>query len=165
MFFSCNRRNIAVRVSIGVDAASPVGESDSAVGTAAVRIAAHWWRAGQKAFAVALVGLCTNLASPLSWTHHYVWALPMGAAVVLSGGLPKWVRSIGGFWVIWVCACLPLAVLPYAGARERNFSFLQQVVANLGPVLGTVLVVGLAWQLVVEARRESAPLRTFVSVG
>jgi len=128
-------------------------------------VAAHWWRAGQKAFAVALVGLCTNLASPLSWTHHYVWALPMGAAVVLSGGLPRWVRYVGGFWVIWVCACLPLAVLPYAGARERNFSFLQQVVANLGPVLGTVLVVGLAWQLVVEARRESAPLRTFVSVG
>jgi alpha-1,2-mannosyltransferase len=130
-----------------------------------VLVAAHWWRAGQKAFAVALVGLCTNLASPLSWTHHYVWALPMGAAVVLSSGLPKWVRYLGGFWVTWLCACLPLAVLPYAGARERHFSFLEQVVANLGPVLGMVLVVGLAWQLVVEARRKSAPLRTFVSVG
>jgi alpha-1,2-mannosyltransferase len=128
-------------------------------------VAAHWWLAGQKVFAVALVGLTTNLASPLSWTHHYVWILPMGIAVVLGTGIPRWARYLGGFWVIWVSACLPLAVLPYAGARERNFTFLQQVIANLGPVLGVVLVVGLAWQLVVEARRRNAPVEKFASVG
>jgi alpha-1,2-mannosyltransferase len=128
-------------------------------------VAAHWWRAGQKVFAVALVGLTTNLASPLSWTHHYVWILPMGVAVVLGTDIPRWARCLGGFWVIWVSACLPLAVLPYAGARERNFTFLQQVIANLGPVLGVVLVVGLAWQLVVEARRRNAPVEKFASVG
>jgi alpha-1,2-mannosyltransferase len=109
--------------------------------------------------------LTTNLASPLSWTHHYVWILPMGIAVVLGTGIPRWARYLGGFWVIWVSACLPLAVLPYAGARERNFTFLQQVIANLGPVLGVVLVVGLAWQLVVEARRRNAPVEKFASVG
>lgn len=128
-------------------------------------VAAHWWRAGQQVFAVALLGLSTNLASPLSWTHHYVWILPMGVAVVMSTGIPKWARYLGGFWVIWVCACLPLAVLPYAGGREHNFTFLQQVIANLGPVLGVVLIVGLAWQLVVGARRRNAPVEKFASVG
>ena len=122
-------------------------------------VAAQWWREGEKVFAVALVGLCTNLASPLSWTHHYVWILPMAVAV-LSAGVPRWARYLGGFWVLWVCACLPLSVLPYAGARERSFTFLQQVVANLGPVVGFVLVVGLAWQLVVESRRSGVSLRT-----
>jgi hypothetical protein len=34
------------------------------------------------------------------------------------------------------------------------------VVANLGPVVGFVLVVGLAWQLVVETRRSGVSLRT-----
>ena len=124
-------------------------------------VAAQWWREGEKVFAVALVGLCTNLASPLSWTHHYVWILPMAVAV-LSAGVPRWARYLGGFWVLWVCACLPLSVLPYAGARERSFTFLQQVVANLGPVVGFVLVVGLAWQLVVESRRSGVSLRTAV---
>jgi alpha-1,2-mannosyltransferase len=128
-------------------------------------VAAHWWRAGQQVFAVALLGLSTNLASPLSWTHHYVWILPMGVAVVMSSGIPKWARYLGGFWVIWVCACLPLAALPYAGGREHNFTFLQQVIANLGPVLGVVLIVGLAWQLVVGARRRNAPVEKFASVG
>ncbi|GAA1428950.1 glycosyltransferase 87 family protein [Microlunatus lacustris] len=118
-------------------------------------VAAHWWRRGEQVFAVALVGLCTCLASPLSWTHHYVWILPMAVAVVRSG-IPRWARLLAGAWVLWVCACLPLAVLPYGGGRERTFDALQQLVANLGPVLGVVLVAGLAWQLVVQARAVRA---------
>ena len=114
-------------------------------------VAAFWWRRGQLVFAVALVGLCTNLASPLSWTHHYVWILPMGVAVVTEA-LPRFVRVLGGAWVLWVCACLPLAVLPYGGGAERGYSAGQEVVANLGPVLGVALVVALAWHLVVTTR-------------
>ncbi len=83
-------------------------------------VAAHWWRLNQKAFAVALVGMTTCLASPLSWTHHYVWILPFGVAL-FSAALPRWVHWLGGFWVVWVSICLPLAVLPYGGAREREF--------------------------------------------
>ena len=118
-------------------------------------VAAHWWRHSEKVFAVALVGLTTCLASPLSWTHHYVWILPMAMAV-LSSGVPRWARYVGGFWVIWVCACLPLAVLPYGGGRERQFDFLQQLVANLGPIVGLLLIVGLACQLVVSTRIQPA---------
>jgi alpha-1,2-mannosyltransferase len=122
-------------------------------------VAAYWWRNEEKVFAVAIVGLTTCLASPLSWTHHYVWILPMGMAV-LSPGVPRWARYVGGLWVIWVCACLPLAVLPYAGDRERLFDFLQQLVANLGPMLGVTLLVGLAWQLVVATRIQPIPTTT-----
>jgi alpha-1,2-mannosyltransferase len=118
-------------------------------------VAAQWWRHDEKVFAVAIVGLTTCLASPLSWTHHYVWILPLGMAV-LSPGVPRWARFLGGFWVVWVCVCLPLAVLPYGGGRERQFDFLQQLVANLGPVIGVILVVGLAWQLVATPRLQPA---------
>jgi alpha-1,2-mannosyltransferase len=118
-------------------------------------VAAQWWRHDEKVFAVAIVGLTTCLASPLSWTHHYVWILPLGMAV-LSTGVPRWARYVGGFWVVWVCVCLPLAVLPYGGGRERQFDFLQQLVANLGPVIGVILVVGLAWQLVATPRLQPA---------
>jgi alpha-1,2-mannosyltransferase len=115
-------------------------------------VAAHWWVAGEKAFAVSLVGLCTCLASPLSWTHHYVWILPLGAVVVLRRSLPRWVRVLGGIWVVWVSLCLPLAVLPYAYNVERTYDAVQQVVANLGPALGVALIIGLAWRLVRQAR-------------
>jgi alpha-1,2-mannosyltransferase len=119
-------------------------------------VATSWWRNNEKVFAVAIVGLTTCLASPLSWTHHYVWILPMGMAV-LSPGVPRWARYVGGLWVIWVCVCLPLAVLPYAGGRERQFDFLQQLIANLGPMLGVILLIGLASQLVVSTRVQPIP--------
>ncbi len=115
-------------------------------------VAAHWWQRGEQVFAVALVGLATNLASPLSWTHHYVWILPMAVAVVMSGRIPRWARAVAGFWVVWVCACLPLAALPYGGGRERTFDVLQQLVANLGPLTGVALILGLGYQLVITNR-------------
>jgi alpha-1,2-mannosyltransferase len=76
------------------------------------------------------------------------------AMAVLSPGVPRWARYLGGFWVLWVSICLPLAVLPYGGARERQFDFLQQLVANLGPILGVILLVGLSWQMVVASRAQ-----------
>jgi alpha-1,2-mannosyltransferase len=70
---------------------------------------------------------------------------------------------LAGAWVLWVCACLPLAVLPYGGGRERSFTALQQLVANLGPALGVLLVVGLAVQLVAGARARVPARRSDVS--
>jgi alpha-1,2-mannosyltransferase len=119
-------------------------------------VAAHWWRLGHRAFGVALAGLTTCLVSPLSWTHHYVWILPF--AVALFGrGLPRWVRYLGGFWVVWVSACLPLALLPYGGAVERQYNGVQQLVANVGPLVGVLLVAGLAAQLVLSTRQPRGP--------
>ena len=123
------------------------------VGLLGTLVAAHWWRLGHRVLGIALAGLTTCLVSPLSWTHHYVWILPF--AVALFGpGLPRWVRYLGGFWVVWVCACLPLAVLPYGRSVERQYDGLQQLVANLGPLLGVLLVAGLAWHLVVSTRQS-----------
>ena len=119
-------------------------------------VAVRWWREGQRVFAVALVGLCTNLASPLSWTHHYVWILPMGVAV-LTAVLPRWVKILAGFWVVWVCLCPPLALLPYGKQVELTYTPLQELVANLGPLTGVALVVALTVRLLVVRRRPPQP--------
>ena len=62
-------------------------------------VAAHWWRHEEKVFAVAIVGLTTCLASPLSWTHHYVWILPLAYGRTVArraalGSIPR--RLLGG---------------------------------------------------------------------
>ncbi len=126
-------------------------------------VAVHWWRVDQKVFAVALVGLCTNLASPLSWTHHYVWILPMGVAV-LTQALPRWVRVVAGFWVLWVAVCPPLALLPYGNRVELTYTPLQELVADLGPVTGVVLVLGLSVHLL-ATRRRRLPRHALVAGG
>jgi alpha-1,2-mannosyltransferase len=130
-------------------------------------VGAYWWKRGAQVLAIGLVGLGTNLASPLSWTHHFVWMLPLGIAVVhqiarrpwamesgpirevpLHARLPRWMTISVAMLVCWVSVCLPLALLPYGAGDEANYSVLQQVVANLGPVLGLALLVGsTAWMI------------------
>lgn len=123
-------------------------------------IAAQWWRRRQYAFAIGIVGLCTCLASPLSWTHHYVWILPLAVAVALKvqispgaapaagstplAPLPTWTKIIGGAWAVWVSACLPLALLPYGQDKELGYTPMQDFVGLVGPMLGAILIIALA---------------------
>jgi alpha-1,2-mannosyltransferase len=114
-----------------------------AIAGLATLVAAWWWRRGEKVFAVGLVGLATCLASPLSWTHHHVWAVILLVAVTMRSTLPSWSVWLGRTWMIWVSLCLPLAVLPYGSHKEVSYTAIQKLIGNLGPTLGTVLVLGL----------------------
>jgi len=119
-------------------------------------VAVTWWNKGEKVFALGLVGMTTCLVSPLSWTHHYVWVLPLGIGVLLSRRLPRWAKLIGGIWALWVSLCLMLMVLPYGGGPELRYNAGQQLIANLGPLLGVILIGGLALQLVSVSRAPAA---------
>ena len=149
---------------LGADTAATVlGLAIAAVvGLLVLVIGVWWWREGEKMFAVALGGIATCLASPLSWTHHWVWVLPLGVAAALSPGasegrgLPPVTRVLSGLLVLWVSVCLPLSVLPYGGDAEPHYTAGQQVIANAGPVLAVVLVVQLATGVLASLRSEYA---------
>lgn len=129
-------------------AASLIGLAIAAVvALLAVIIGIHWWRRGEKGFALALGGVATCLASPLSWTHHWVWVLPLGVAVALSTALPRITRILAGLLTLWVSVCLPLSVLPYESGAAEVYNAGQLFVANLGPVLAVALVVQLGVHL------------------
>jgi len=122
----------------------------------ATLVSAWWWRRGEKVFAIGLVGLATCLASPLSWTHHYVWAAILLIAVTMRSTLPRWAVWLGRAWAVWIALCLPLAVLPYGGHRELDYTAGQKLVGNMGPTLGTILVLALGIHAVVSMRKERA---------
>lgn len=140
-------------------AATLVGLAIAAiVALLAVIVAVRWWSAGEKGFAVALVGVATCIASPLSWTHHWVWILPLAAAALLSSRLPRWAVVTTAVLTVWVSACVPLTVLPYGAGAVDRYSALDQVVANLQPVLAAALVVGLAVGVLREGWRPERPV-------
>ena len=122
----------------------------------ATLVSAWWWRRGEKVFAIGLVGLATCLASPLSWTHHYVWAAILLIAVTMRSTLPRWAVWLGRAWAVWIALCLPLAVLPYGGHKELDYTAGQKLVGNMGPTLGTILVLALGIHAVVSMRKERA---------
>lgn len=143
-WFAEDRKTVVVALGIGF-----------AVALVATAVAAWWWRRGEKVFAVGLVGLATCLASPLSWTHHHVWAVILLVAVTAGSTLPGWAVWLSRAWAIWIALCLPLAVLPYGEHRELAYSAGQKLVGNLGPTMGTALILSLAVHAVLTWRRSS----------
>jgi alpha-1,2-mannosyltransferase len=143
-WFAEDRRTVVVALGIGF-----------AVALVATAVAAWWWRRGEKVFAVGLVGLATCLASPLSWTHHHVWAVILLVAVAAGSTLPGWAVWLSRAWAVWIALCLPLAVLPYGGHRELAYTAGQKLVGNLGPTMGTALILALAAHAVVTWRRSA----------
>lgn len=126
-------------------------------GLLALVVAVLWWRRGERVLAVGLVGVATCLASPLSWTHHHVWALLVGL-VVFSPALSVPARILAGAWTGWVALCPVLVFLPYGEGVEVAYSNTQQIVANLGPMLAVVLCIWLLGEALARktARRSIA---------
>ncbi|MDY7086295.1 MAG: glycosyltransferase 87 family protein [Actinomycetota bacterium] len=46
-----------------------------------VVLGAVWWRRGDRVLGTGLGALAMLLASPVSWSHHWVWAVPVGLAL------------------------------------------------------------------------------------
>jgi alpha-1,2-mannosyltransferase len=123
------------------------------VGLLGTLIAAHWWATGPSGLRGRLAGLTTCLVSPLSWTHHYVWILPFAVALFGPACHAGCATSAGSGWSGYAPACRwPCCRTDARG--ERQYDGLQQLVANLGPLLGVLLVAGLAWHLVVSSRQS-----------
>ena len=76
-------------------------------------VAARWWRRGDRVLGTCLGAVAMLLASPISWSHHWVWAVPV--ALVL------WERSrwAAAAWTA-VFVARPVIWPPYgAGPRVR----------------------------------------------
>jgi alpha-1,2-mannosyltransferase len=138
-----------------------LGETDSAhrlglVLSACVALlgawaAALWHRRGQVLFAVSLCGVATLLASPLSWTHHFVWVVPLAFAV-RDRGLPPLVRGLAMAFVLWVSAAV-FKQMPWGQGVELTYAFGDKLVAAVTPLLGVALV---AVAVVTAPRRSTS---------
>lgn len=140
------------------------------VAVIAAIVGAHWWKQGAHVLAIGFVGLGSNLASPLSWTHHFVWVLPVAIAVLYQlrrrpwpGAradhvpMPRWLLIASATIVLYVSACLPLAVLPYYAGAADHYTAFQEFIGNFSPVLITVVLVVAAVGMIVRTRQGSAP--------
>jgi alpha-1,2-mannosyltransferase len=112
------------------------------VALAVLIVGAGWWRRGDRVLGTGLGGLAMLLASPISWSHHWVWAVPI--ALVL------WERSR------WACAAWtavfvarPIVWPPYGRGREYDWSPAEHLVGNAYLLAALALSV---WAAVTGAR-------------
>lgn len=117
-----------------------VGLALSAV-VAVVGIAAAvvWTRRGEHAWAVCLAAFGGLAASPVSWSHHYVWVLPL-LVLAVRRRLPAVVVVITGVLGAWV-ATAPWRLLPMGDYRELGYGPWDNAIASLTVVLVASLLV------------------------
>lgn len=97
-----------------------------------------WWRRGDRRWALAMVGAASLLASPVSWTHHFVWVVPIGILVMTTRTLgPD--RVIALIWCLWVAGA-PFMHLPMGGDVELTFDVSKKVLAAITAVLGVAML-------------------------
>jgi alpha-1,2-mannosyltransferase len=92
-----------------------------AVGTLVV--AARWWRRGERLLGTCLGAVAMLAVSPVSWSHHWVWAVPVS--------LVLWTRArpVCLAWVA-VFVARPFVWLPYGDGREYGWTWWQHVVGD-----------------------------------
>jgi len=117
-----------------------------------VIVGANWWRRGDRVLGIGLGALAMLVASPISWSHHWVWAAPVALAL--------WERSR------WACAAWtvvfvarPIVWPGYGRGREYGWSPVEHLVGNAYLLAALALAV---WAAVTLGRRERspAPIRT-----
>lgn len=87
-------------------------------------VAAVWWRRGARDLGLCLGAISMLLASPISWSHHWVWAAPI--ALVLARILTPLVTA--AWLVVFASACIWWP--PHREGRELGWSLLDQTMGN-----------------------------------
>ncbi len=107
-------------------------------------VAAVVWRGGDRVLGTALGGLSMLLASPISWTHHWVWVVPLVIALARRSG--PWARAGAAVAAVVFVAALPWWV-PSRRQREYDWSVLEHVPGNAYLLVALGCALGAAWSL------------------
>jgi alpha-1,2-mannosyltransferase len=122
-------------------------------GAAGLAIAATLHRRGQRLAGLACCGLTGVLVSPISWTHHWVWVIPLLVAMAATAWRrrsPAWAAATVALFI----AFSGLGPMPWPG---HDPGLLRTVEGNLYVLCALAILVAAA--LLVTHARQAAPYR------
>jgi alpha-1,2-mannosyltransferase len=121
-------------------------------------VGAAWWRRGDRVLGTCLGAMAMLIASPISWSHHWVWAVPAALAL--------WQRSrwAGAAWTA-VFVARPILWPPWGQDREFGWSPIDHFVGNAYLLAALVFSVWAAVTLIRGAgssarRTDTEPARS-----
>ncbi len=109
-------------------------------------LARRYWLADERVTAISVMALAVLYASPVSWSHHWVWIIPLGISLIRAvdrqwGRRPAIVTA-----VLWYGLFVLRSIwwVPYRDDRELSWNFWQSIPGNSHLILGMVAFVVLA---------------------
>jgi len=115
-------------------------------------VGAGWWRRGDRVLGTCLGAMAMLLASPISWSHHWVWAVPVALAL--------WERNrwASGAWTA-VFVTRPILWPPWGQHREYGWSPPDHLVGNAYLLAALAFCVWAAVKLDRRVDRSPLPVR------
>lgn len=109
-----------------------------------VFLGAVWWRRGDRVLGVGFAALASLVASPMSWSHHWVWAVPIGLVLWTYSrwAAVLWTAVFASRMFVWV---------PWGYGREYGWDPLDHVPGNI--YLLAALALGV-WAVVMLMKRS-----------
>ena len=107
---------------------------------------------GQAAWGVLITAGTALLVSPISWSHHWVWCVPLLAVLTASG------RRWPVYAVAAVFTARTLWLVPHSGDLDLHLPWWQQPLASPYPLLALALTGYAARRL--RGGRRPAPVQT-----
>jgi alpha-1,2-mannosyltransferase len=105
------------------------------------------YRRGDEFKSVCVIAVGALLASPISWSHHWVWFIPVFGTLVI------WARQTPAKRWRWLVVGIPAAIVfvgpmnftPKAGLKELHHNLGQQILAN---IFGALAFAFLTWAVI-----------------
>lgn len=133
--------------------------TSSLIALAVLWVARRYWLGGDRVTAVCVCALAGLYASPVSWSHHWVWALPIGVSLIATvfrrTGSNRIAAVVGVLWY-GVLALGPMWWVPNRDDKELHWTFWQALPGNAYLIAGLVALAVFTWA-------GPAPRRTTVS--
>ncbi|WP_432946725.1 glycosyltransferase 87 family protein [Kribbella sp. CA-253562] len=101
-------------------------------------LARRYWLAGDPVTAISVMALAVLYASPVSWSHHWVWIIPLGISLIRAVDRRWGRRPAVATAVLWYGLFVLRSIwwVPYRDDRELSWSFWQSIPGNSHLILG-----------------------------
>ncbi|MTD54988.1 glycosyltransferase 87 family protein [Amycolatopsis pithecellobii] len=103
----------------------------------AVWLVRRWYRRGEHLAALLVTAFLGLLASPISWSHHWVWAVPLVALLMVKR---RWVWAVAV--TVFFVSCVVL-VVPNGGDAEFGWGWGWWVAGNAYVLAAVAGILGL----------------------
>lgn len=109
-------------------------------------MARRYWLADERVTAISVMALAVLYASPVTWSHHWVWIIPLGVSLIRAvnrvWGLNPAVVTGVLFYGLFVLRSIWW--VPFRDDRELDWTFWQSIPGNSHLILGMIAFIVLA---------------------
>ena len=97
-------------------------------------------KANQMTHALVLNAAAGLLISPISWSHHWVWAAPALLTCLATTAADRWRPPTLAVLALLTFAIAPHWLLPAGGGRELHWAWWQQAVGDSYALIGLAVL-------------------------